>query len=573
MTALSRHRLLLAAALIAVAVAGCPLLDRFRDGAPDATIVTLDEDATLVTDAGQGAESDAASPPPWCELPNPVLGSIASDLEEPWNVLEDGGFEEGTADVVLDPHHDRELAIGAAARVEGAARSGGWGYELVTGAAQGVAWSVRGGVDPGEELRFGVWARSPGGVLDVQPTVLLEGPDGESEAVAGTATAVGAAWTELTASLNADSSVRTARLQITLGPDATLHLDDARLDVPLWRVPTPAVSARSIGGVDVPPVPAAPVRWAVLLQLDRAVEPQTGEADFRERTAIAERLAALFHAHGGMLTIQTDQGWPLAAESGLEPGLLARLAGQYGVSYSVYTHGPVCTDPNGAPRGTVDCADHPEWSRVVTDDSIMSYVGQVRGAITASAGAAPTDLSGVFDFPHTTRFAEAGILTWSAYRSGAASTTYDAFVINPWRPTEGDATINVAAFLTHAPATQLVYIPGMSRPVSYWHDRLLPRTRRMLANAITDAHPDRVNAFYRVVPLDRFASTQDDPSYVEWDPDTGQVTTSSEFESHLAHWEQLLSELVDPLVAEGYLQWSSLPATGAEYLAWEAACE
>ena len=34
-----------------------------------------------------------------------------------------------------------------------------------------------------------------------------------------------------------------------------------------------------------------------------------------------------------------------------------------------------------------------------------------------------------------------------------------------------------------------------------------------------------------------------------------------------------MTELIDPLVAEGYLQWTSLPEMGELYRAWEESCE
>ena len=53
---------------------------------------------------------------------------------------------------------------------------------------------------------------------------------------------------------------------------------------------------------------------------------------------------------------------------------------------------------------------------------------------------------------------------------------------------------------------------------------------------------------------------------------TGAPTYSDEFQQDLKYWDDLLTDLIDPLVAEGYLQWASLPEMGELYLEWEEEC-
>ena len=117
-----------------------------------------------------------------------------------------------------------------------------------------------------------------------------------------------------------------------------------------------------------------------------------------------------------------------------------------------------------------------------------------------------------------------------------------------------------------------VYVPGCGQALTRHDERALTRLRPMLSQFMTYADPERVNTFYAVLHVDHFYSREQNPYYIVYDEATGEVTYSEEFEQHLGYWDELLTDLIDPLVAEGYLEWTSLPETGALYLEWEDAC-
>ena len=94
----------------------------------------------------------------------------------------------------------------------------------------------------------------------------------------------------------------------------------------------------------------------------------------------------------------------------------------------------------------------------------------------------------------------------------------------------------------------------------------------MLSQFIHSADPDRVNTFYTVTHVGHYYSRTGDPNYLVYDADTGEMTFSPEFERHMQYWDDMLTELVDPLVEQGYLEWTSIPEMGELYLAREAAC-
>lgn len=83
-----------------------------------------------------------------------------------------------------------------------------------------------------------------------------------------------------------------------------------------------------------------------------------------------------------------------------------------------------------------------------------------------------------------------------------------------------------------------------------------------------------MNTCYVVTHVGSFYPREDDdvPSYIGYNAATGQPIYSDLFVQDLQHWDDLLTELIDPLVAEGYLQWTSLPEMGEPYVEWERAC-
>lgn len=65
---------------------------------------------------------------------------------------------------------------------------------------------------------------------------------------------------------------------------------------------------------------------------------------------------------------------------------------------------------------------------------------------------------------------------------------------------------------------------------------------------------------------------EDVPIYITYDAATGEPVYSDLFLQDLQYWDDMLTELIDPLVADGYLQWTSLPEMGELYLKWEGEC-
>ena len=516
-----------------------------------------------------------------CLNPNPHHAIISEELTDWYNWLQDGGFEEDVTEVEISDLAG--LSRAAAERSQEAARTGSHGYAIVAGSGEGVTFSIRAYIDKGEDVRFSFWARSVGGEVEVQPTVYwvelgAENLPPESYTPDNTF-AVGSDWTQISFVTENTKRLRYALLSIEVGPDTTLHIDDVAIEGSIWRMAEYEDSSRIVGGIPVPLKPAAPVNFTVLIHIEDPPQVFINEEYFWQQTAIMRGLAEVLHDHGGSLTIQPEEDWVMASDL-WHPSLLAEMANDLSVVYSTHTHGPHCRDDEGRLRSSTDCQtnrDTPGWDQSPTDHEypyVVEYVRNLRDLIEGASGTRVTDHNGNWEFDRASTFAEIPMLTWSSYKSWRTQRTYDVLINNPWRPAECNADREIERFITHDPGTEIVYIPGWGQVITRFDDRLLDKMRPMVSQFIHYADPDRVNTFYVITHVGTFHAQRrgDDAAYITYDTETDELAYGEEFQRDLQYWNEMLSELIDPLVAEGYLQWASLPEMGELYLEWEKDC-
>ncbi len=509
------------------------------------------------------------------ETPNPVRAVVSEQLLEWKDWLEDGGFEIGSACVVaLDPA--APLVSGTIERTPGAARSGSWGIEVRTGAGQGVVLGLRTPIEKGEGLRFSLWARTSAGTTAVPVRVLGVERFGASPVTIATMPErfdVSEEWTQLEFTIDNRRGLAYALLALDVGPETTLRVDDAKAEATQWKMADPVDGGRVVGGVNVPGEPTAPVHFSVLIHIEDPALLQQQEAFFLAQTAIFRELARVLHEHGGFLTIQPEEDWALGAQR-FAPTALADLARDYGVVYSTHTHGPNCVDPAGRPRSAEDCSrssDAPGWTSVddkCCSETVPVYVDSLQTLLAGVSGTEVSDHNGNWEYASPDKLAQVGVATWSAFKSNQTQCTFDLLLTNPWRPSAASARDNPDAFLTHDPSTDVVYIPGWGQSLTQNLERVPARLAPMASQFIRFADPDRVNTFYIVTHVGHFES-DDGSEYIGVDAATGRLTYSHAFLADLAAWDRALTEIVDPLVAEGYLAWTSLPEMGRLYREWE----
>jgi len=503
------------------------------------------------------------------DAPNPVRAVVA-DLLEWRDSLDDGGFESGTSCL-----HDLGGA-GAIERSGDAARSGAWGLRIAAGQGARATLGVRAPIEKGEETRFSFWARSRTGPATLSVRVLaaeswrgdlipLYTPSG--------AFAAGTEWSQFQFVMENHRGLAYVVLAVDVPAGAQVDVDDVAIEATQWRMADPVAGGRIVGGVTVSAVPAAPVHFAVLIHIEDPSLLQQQEAYFLEQTAIFSELARVLYEHGGFLTIQPEEDWAMGAKR-FAPSALADLAARYGVAYSTHTHGPNCIDSSGRPRSAEDCrrsASAPGWTPAVADccdESVPVYAANLQRLLAEVSGTEVTDHNGNWEYTNPNALAAVGVATWSAFKDNRTQRTFDVLMNNPWRPSATSARDNPNGFLVHDPATDVVYLPGWGQAITQNLERLPARLAPMASQFIRFADPNRINTFYIVTHIGHFESDDGTP-YVSVDPRTGEITRSAAFERDLAIWDRALADIVDPLVAEGYLEWTSLAEMGRLYTEWE----
>ena len=524
--------------------------------------------------AKEAASSTAATPTAEaCALPNPARGDQLAELAEWVDAVPSGDFEaEGVSTSSFSRAGSAHASgLVASKRTGEAARQGDYGLEL---RGQGF-FAIRALLDKGEPLKVSAWVRSLDGTVPVALGLGAEPGHGKGVGVQADPVPVGSEWTWLTLDVDA-GELRSASwfwVGVTVPGGATLHLDDVEVLAPMMaEVPG---GDRTVGGVPVPASPAAPVLMSFLMHLENERPLKADRAHFRRKSAIVEAVAEVFHRHGGTLYVQPEHAWVEGALA-FDPELLGRLHREHGVEYSVHTHGPTCLDASGHPLSATDCGKRRQGGKL-TDDHVITYMVEIKDLLERAAGGAVTvtDANGNFDrLRDPGRLGAAGFTTWTAYKDRTTQSDLRTLYTNPWRPSGPRTQTDVTPFVTHDPATDVLFVAGHGSALSRHPERFEEHLRRDLAQRVRFAEAERLTTFYGVTHIGHFVSKsgQSDDAYLPYDPRTDTVTPSAEFLAHVAMLDDALTRIVDPLVDEGYVAWTTLPEIVSAFEAWEQAC-
>ena len=509
--------------------------------------------------------------------PNPMRAHVAEEIVEWRDWLIDGGFEAGNGAIEILDHPQKQLAPALVERTTEAARSGDWGLRIDAGPGQGTVVALRSPIEKGEETRVRFHVRSLKGPYAPRIRVLgvEKGRDASVRVLytPETPRRVGEAWSMVEFSFFNTQGLAYALVAIEVGANTVLEIDDAAIEAEHWAMAPATRCMRRVGEIDVPIEAAAPVHFNVLIHIEDPKLITQQEGYFREKTAVFTELARTFSEHGGFLTIQPEEDWPMAALR-FAPDTLSMLADEYDVVYSTHTHGPACRDNEGRLRSSQDCnacRSCAGWDSVENDadPTTPEYVGDLRDLISEISGTEVSDHNGNWHYDNVSRLADEGIRTWSAFKDHNTQATFEELFTNPWRPTLCDAIASPEVFFTHDPSTDVIFVPGWGQAITRNPERIHDRLAAMLSQVLQYADAGRVNAFYIVTHVDHYSATAGEP-YIEYVDATGELIYHAPFLQDLAYWEETLSELIDPLVAEGYLAWTSLPEIGRLFESWES---
>ncbi len=255
----------------------------------------------------------------------------------------------------------------------------------------------------------------------------------------------------------------------------------------------------------------------------------------------------IVEAHGGRMTIQAQSPFTtVAIESGNT--VLADLAAR-GHEIALHFHEDAHLGKNP------ETLSVQQWCDVMKQEIAL---------ITQASGV--TDIrywSGGNLYPNVYEAAEcAGLDVNSDWKNPNIQQTDLSLVgVNPWRPAGGTDGTDFTLFTQHDPNGAIVFLPegqydksgfaSMRRSDEAGGDEAyFEYLKQSLYASLAAAEAGKVNVFHFTVHAGEFRGDPQAP---------------------FAVIEQFLTEVVDPLVASGQVQWATFPEMADAYAAWEAA--
>ncbi len=258
-------------------------------------------------------------------------------------------------------------------------------------------------------------------------------------------------------------------------------------------------------------------------------------------------VTGIVEAHGGRMTIQAQSPFTSAAiESGNT--ILADLAAR-GHEIALHFHEDAHLGKNSSALSVQ------QWCDVMKQEIAL---------ITQASGV--TDIrywSGGNLYPNTYEAAEcAGLDVNSDWKNPQTQSADLSLVgVNPWRPAGGTDGTDFTLFTQHDPNGAIVFLPegqydknnfaSMRRSEEAGGDEAyFEYLKTQLYASLAAAQPGKVNVFHFTIHPGEFRGDPNQP---------------------FAVIEKFLTEVVDPLVASGQVQWATFSEMADAYAAWEAA--
>ncbi len=255
----------------------------------------------------------------------------------------------------------------------------------------------------------------------------------------------------------------------------------------------------------------------------------------------------MVEAHGGRMTIQAQSPFTtVAIESGNT--ILADLAAR-GHEIALHFHEDAHLGQNP------EALSVQQWCEVMKQE--IAYLTQASGV---------TDIrcwSGGNLYPDVYAAAAcAGLDVNSDWKNPKTQTTDLSLVgVNPWRPAGGTDGTDFSLFTQHDPNGAIIFLPegqydqsnfaSMRRSQDTGGDEAyFNYLASQLYASLEAAQPGKVNVFHFTVHPGEFRGDRNAP---------------------FAVIEKFLTEVVDPLVASGQVQWATFSQMADAYAAWEAA--
>ncbi len=258
-------------------------------------------------------------------------------------------------------------------------------------------------------------------------------------------------------------------------------------------------------------------------------------------------VAGKVEAHGGRMTIQAQSPFTIAAiESG--NSILADLAGR-GHEMALHFHEDAHLGKNS------EALSVQQWCDAMKQE--LALITQSSGVTDIRYWSGGNLYPGLFEAAVC-----AGLDVNSDWKNPQTQTTDLALVgLHPWRPSGGTDGTDFSLFAQHDPNGAVVFLPegqydnnnfaSMRRSDAAGGDEAyFEYLKQSLYASLEAAEAGKVNVFHFTVHPGEFRGDPQNP---------------------FAVIEKFLTEVVDPLVASGQVQWATFSQMADAYVAWEAA--
>jgi len=268
-------------------------------------------------------------------------------------------------------------------------------------------------------------------------------------------------------------------------------------------------------------------------------------ADFERHAENLRTLAEILERHGGAMTVQVQSPFTTTAAE-LGDTILSDLESRgHEIGLHFHEDAHLGQDAENLPA-TV-------WSAVMAEEIDLILTCDVERPIRYWSGG---NL-----FPGVLQAASAaGLDVYSDWKNPHTQSTHPALIgVNPWRPSGGTDGVDITRFVQHDPSGPVVFLPpGEIDPLAFSHKRQITAQEgdegwfevieESLLASVEAACPDRVNAYHFTLHPGEFVGDPRDP---------------------LAIIDRFLTEVVDPLVAAGRVQWATFSQIADAFAAWE----
>jgi len=451
-------------------------------------------------------------------------GDLGHPDREQRNYVEGGGFESPAGDWVID---GQGVTVSSEQAQQGSASMH---FKLSTGAAtlRQKLYFVK-----GFNYTFSAWFRGAAKAISARVIPVTHNQLDDDGAIVLPVKISNPSplsdWTDFSISKDISSNPTYYQLEIVVNAPADVYLDEVSMTAQVYQTAT------------VPAAAVEPLRLYWLIHIEDPESVKEDEATFTAKATVFEELARLFHKHGATLVIQPELAILQGSEE-FDKDFVKRLTENYGVTWSTHTHGPKGPDP--------------------TMDDVIAYVKERQDALEKLDSGPVTDHNGNFDQAELGRLSEIGFTTLSAYKYQYTQFPALGYYLNPWRPASLSPLENEAGWAVHQRNGSLVFMPSTGTSVLRVKSQTYELVERYLTSALSKVVAGQINSYAFVDHVDHFQSLTG--------KNIAEYVAGAEFQADLAAYDEVLGELIGPLVDSGHVRWSTIAKINAAYESWEA---